>query len=286
MKKALMIVLILFAAFGVVATMFIGVAALRGSRVSAAGLPQERGWGWMPMMGQLYRSDSAQSGCPGANTGRGSGMMGGAGMMGGNGMMGGAGMMGGSGMMGGYRSGNNSNRYGSCPFTDGAQSQPNSGDRLTIEQALANVEAYLGNDADLSVAEVMEFEDNFYAVIHDETSSKGAMELLVDPFTGSVYPEYGPNMMWNQKYGHMGRWFSGDEQLTLDDAAQAAQQALDDQLPGAEVEGMGFEFPGYFTFDYAVDGQITGMLSVNASTGDAWLHTWHGAFITEIELEE
>jgi hypothetical protein len=27
------------------------------------------------------------------------------------------------------------------------------------------------------------------------------MELLVNPYTKEVIPEYGPNMMWNLKYG-------------------------------------------------------------------------------------
>lgn len=26
------------------------------------------------------------------------------------------------------------------------------------------------------------------------------MELLVNPYTEAVYPEYGPNMMWNKKH--------------------------------------------------------------------------------------
>jgi hypothetical protein len=29
----------------------------------------------------------------------------------------------------------------------------------------------------------------------------GAMELLVDKSSGAIFPEYGPNMMWNLKYG-------------------------------------------------------------------------------------
>ena len=38
-------------------------------------------------------------------------------------------------------------------------------------------------------------------------------------------------------------------------------------------------FPGYFTFDVEADGKPVSMLSVNASTGPVWYHTWHGAFI-------
>jgi hypothetical protein len=31
----------------------------------------------------------------------------------------------------------------------------------------------------------------------------GAMELLINKPSGQVYPEPGPNMMWNTKYGMM-----------------------------------------------------------------------------------
>jgi len=60
---------------------------------------------------------------------------------------------------------------------------------------------------------------------------------------------------------------------------------LDKEIPGAQVEGMGIAFYGYFTFDYAIDGQIAGMLSVH-NNGQTWLHTWHGDFLTEVELTE
>ena len=37
----------------------------------------------------------------------------------------------------------------------------------------------------------------------DKTSGSGAFEVLVDPVTRSVFPEPGPNMMWNTEYGMM-----------------------------------------------------------------------------------
>ena len=36
-----------------------------------------------------------------------------------------------------------------------------------------------------------------------------AFELLIDRHSGAVYPEPGPNMMWNTKYGHMGGMMGG-----------------------------------------------------------------------------
>ena len=44
----------------------------------------------------------------------------------------------------------------------------------------------------------------------------------------------------------------------------------------------GFAFPGYYTFDYGRKA-IEGMLSVNAYTGEVWVHGWHGLFLGEIK---
>ncbi|MGW0771136.1 hypothetical protein [Streptomyces sp. NPDC002676] len=38
-------------------------------------------------------------------------------------------------------------------------------------------------------------------------------------------------------------------------------------------------YPGYYTLHTLRSGKITGMLSVNASTGTVWDHTWHGRYI-------
>jgi hypothetical protein len=94
-------------------------------------------------------------------------------------------------------------------------------------------------------------------------------------------------MMWNLKYGHM-RWgLSGDTSkngLSLEEAKALAQKAVTGYNANAEIEGTGMEFYGYYTFDYAVNEQIVGMLSVNGFSGDAWFHNWHGKFISEKEM--
>lgn len=265
MKKGWIIVLSIFAVIGLAATALAGLSLLRLTRVSAAGLRQGGGWGWMPMMGGYSRGSSVENGCAGSGW---------------SGMMGGGGMMGGFGMMGGYRSGRG---VDACPYLDGSQG---TGERLTLQQALEKAQEAISDDENLEIAEIMEFDENFYAVVIEKDSGRGAMELLVDPYSGRVFPEYGPNMMWNQKYGHMGRWLGGTSRLSLEEAQAAAQDWLDAELPGAEIEGMGIEFYGYFTFDYTVDGRTAGMLSVNAASGRVWPHTWHGEFIAETEMDE
>jgi hypothetical protein len=49
----------------------------------------------------------------------------------------------------------------------------------------------------------MIFDNNAYAIVVEKSTNIGAFELLVDPVNRSVFPEYGPNMMWNLKYGMM-----------------------------------------------------------------------------------
>ena len=72
---------------------------------------------------------------------------------------------------------------------------------LTVDQVKQAVEKYLAplNNADLELKEIMIFDNNAYARITEKSTGIGAMELLVDPTSLSVFPEYGPNMMWNLK---------------------------------------------------------------------------------------
>jgi hypothetical protein len=192
------------------------------------------------------------------------------------------------GMMGGF------SHYGrGCENSPWGRSSANQnlGERITVDNAISDVEAYLkdysGDTAGLEIKEVMEFENNFYVMVTEKESGKGAFELLVDPYTSAVYPEPGPNMMWNLKYGHM-RWgLSGDTSkngLSLEEAKTLAQKAVAGYNANAEIEGTGMEFYGYYTFDYAVNEQIVGVLSVNGFSGDAWFHNWHGKFISEKEM--
>ena len=106
-------------------------------------------------------------------------------------------------------------------------------------------------------------------------------------------------MMWNTKYGHMagagsmgGGMMGGPttqpvtpqaQPITPDRAQQLAAQYLAQAFPGSTLEP-GTAFYGYFTFDFERGGKIAGMLSVNASTGQVWFHTWHGAFVAEREF--
>lgn len=161
------------------------------------------------------------------------------------------------------------------------------GERITLEQARQSAEEYAANvGKNLRVAEIMEFSDNFYAVVVEQDSGKGAFELLVHPVSGAAVLEPGPSRMWNLKYGHMTSANpSGQNSLSLEEAAALGQEVLDQQTTGAVISEDGFDFYGYYTFDYEIDGEVAGMLSVNGESGRVWFHTWHGEFIDEMEYE-
>lgn len=199
-------------------------------------------------------------------------------MMGGYGS--GAGMMGGGGMMGGY--------YGQVPT--GAQT-------ISMDQARQAVEQYVsaGGNSGLELDELIEFQDNFYAIVKEKSTGIGAFEVLVNRVSGAVSPEPGPNMMWNTKYGTMagGSMMGGSMMgftrqtgpmtVSTDRASQIAQNWLDANQSGAVIEAPD-SFYGYYTVHFKKDGKVAGMLSVNGYSGQLWYHSWHGALIQEEEI--
>ncbi len=202
------------------------------------------------------------------------------GMMGGRGY--GTGQGYGPGMMGGF---------GWGPGTGTTQATPiNSLD--DAKQAFQSYVAATGN-SNLALDEVMQFQWNYYAIVKDTSTGQGAFELLANPRTGAVFPEMGPNMMWNTQYGQMagsgfgmmggfGQRTTGQPSVSTDQAQQIAQQWLDQNQPGSATESPD-SFPGYYTVHITRDLTITGMLSVNAYTGQVWYHTWHGTFVASTE---
>ncbi len=189
---------------------------------------------------------------------------------------------------------------------------------LTVDQAKAAAQKYLAtlNNPDLAIAEVMIFSNNAYVAVKETSTGHGAFELLVDPSSQIAYPEFGPNMMWNIKYGGlnhqymmggqaggygmmgrfgggmMGNWayqstppadLSTTMTVTSAQAVQYAQKYLDANIAGATAANDPMQFYGYYTLDFSKDGKIVGMLSVNGYSGQIFLHTWHGTFIEEAE---
>jgi len=199
------------------------------------------------------------------------------------------------------------------------------GQPLSIAQAQGIARQFLTAQAPGLVAfHIMEFTNNFYVAVKEKTSGAGAFELLIDRYTGALYPEPGPNMMWNTKYGHgwgMGSYGMGGTMMgnggmmgggmmgsggsnggigpgmmglpstpavttavTVVRARVLAQQFLDARIPGTKTDDAS-TFPGYYTLDVVRDGKTVGMLSVNAYSGQVWYHNWHGTFIQEEDLD-
>jgi hypothetical protein len=67
--------------------------------------------------------------------------------------------------------------------------------------------------------------------------------------------------------------------VSVDRAHELVQAWLDANEPGVKVETAGDVFPGYYTLETLRNGQIEGMISVNASSGAVWPHWWHGQLI-------
>ena len=181
---------------------------------------------------------------------------------------------------------------------------------VTVDQAKAAVQKYLANlkNDDLKIAEIMIFNNNAYVLVKEESTGLGAFELLVDSSSQTAYPEHGPNMMWNLKYGalnhqwmmggsggmmNMMRGYAWDDTtpadissnmtITPEQAIQIAQKYLDTNITRATAASDPTQFYGYYTLDFEKDGKVAGMLSVNGYSGQVFLHTWHGTFIEETE---
>jgi len=173
---------------------------------------------------------------------------------------------------------------------------------LTLAEAEETLNAYLAslNHSNLQVDDIMIFDNQAYAQIVEKDTGIGVMEVLIDPTTNAVFPEMGPNMMWNQKYGMMsgfGRYgmmgmmggfgnfnvsdTSDQMTLTPEQAVEAAQTYLNTYFSetGLTADEHTDPFYGYYTLHVNRDGQTVGMLSVNGYTGQVFPHTWHGKLL-------
>lgn len=150
-----------------------------------------------------------------------------------------------------------------------------------LDAARARAEAFAQDlQPGMTVGEVMEFDNQYYAEIFEPDSSL-ATEVLVDPDTGVVQIEYGPARMWNSRYGMMTA-DRGTERIGAEEARRIADEWLATERPGLTADEAE-AFPGYYTLHSLRDGRVAGMLSVNATTGDVWYHTWHGEFVDMTE---
>jgi hypothetical protein len=140
----------------------------------------------------------------------------------------------------------------------------------TIAAARARADAAASPNG-LHTGEVMQFSDNFYVELKD-ASGASATEVLVDPATGAVFTEFDPAMMWTTG--------TAPDAVSSNRATAIANAWLQANAAGQSV-GSTDLFPGHYTMDTVSGGNTVGMLSVNATTGAVWYHTWHGMFVAK-----
>jgi hypothetical protein len=167
------------------------------------------------------------------------------------------------------------------------------GQPLNVTTAKTIAQNYVTStgNPDLTVKEIEEYTGNFYILVTEKSTGSGAFELLVDKYTGSIFPEMGPNMMWNTKYGMMRggilRGVYGTPTTTMSvtktQAIANAQEYLSGYIAGTVI-GDVTTFYGYYTIEVLNNGTPYGMLSVNGYTGLVWFHTWHGTFVQEQQV--
>jgi hypothetical protein len=153
---------------------------------------------------------------------------------------------------------------------------------ITQDVALKNLENFSKQyGSNTEIEDFMTFSNNYYAVVKDTSSGQDIAEILVDRYSGSAYPEPGPNMMWNTLYG-AGRVQAGSPGYDLNGTRKLVEDFLIDYLPGSQIQES-HSMPGYYTFDFGRN-ETEGMLSVNAYSGQIWVHTWHGFYLGETNV--
>lgn len=148
---------------------------------------------------------------------------------------------------------------------------------ITQDQALRimeNLSREYGSN--MEIEDFIEFSGNYYAVVNNTANNQNIAEIVVDRYSGAAYPEPGPNMMWNTLYG-AGRAPAGSTGYDLTGAQKLAEDFLTGYLPGAQITESK-AMPGYYTFDFGRNN-TEGMLSVNAFSGQVWVHTWNGYYL-------
>jgi hypothetical protein len=176
----------------------------------------------------------------------------------------GAGIMGGTGMMG-------------APGMTGTVWSAGDGRRVAFIADARQRAATAGARLGLHPGEVIWFDNGFYVELKD-AAGDSATEVIVDPADGTVRTEPGPAMMWNTRYG-MHAAGAAPTTVSAGQAQRLATAWLGRNLPGRLAQPPD-AYPGYYTLETtASDGTVNGMLSVNATSGQVWYHTWHGRFI-------
>ncbi len=177
---------------------------------------------------------------------------------------------------------------GGTPYNQG-------GTLLTMDQAVQIANQYLSstNAQNLQLAMVHQFTNGYEAEYIEKGTDIHAFEILIDPYTGASYPEMGPNVMWNTKYGHLGGMMGGPNPssattnmpVSADTAKNSAQQWLNSNLQGTTLGSDVDTTYGYYEMEVEKDGQNYGQIDVNGYSGQVWYENWHGPVVQTREIQ-
>lgn len=177
----------------------------------------------------------------------------------------------------------------------GARSYNQNGSPLTMDQAVQIASQYISSagNSDLQLASVHQFTNGFEAEYTEKGTGVHAFEILIDPYSGAAYPEMGPNVMWNTKYGGMGGMRGGPSAseattkmpVSAEAAKKNAQQWLDANLQGTTLGSEVDTAYGYYDMMVEKDGKHYSQIDVNGYSGQVWYEDWQGPVVQSREIK-
>lgn len=196
-------------------------------------------------------------------------------------------------------------------FPNDSRDEFNNKEKLSVDQIKQYINDYLTEyTEDLEIADIFIYKDSdYYISIIEKDTGRGAMEVMINPYTGEIYPEHSAKMMWNEKYNMHGgysmmdnrRWnmmrgthrynsnnynyntsnSSNSDEISKEEAVKIADNYVKNNISEEfSVSEEGYKFYGYYTFYIRDQRDIIDIISVNYYTGEVWYRDWHG------ELEE
>lgn len=161
---------------------------------------------------------------------------------------------------------------------------------ITSNKTLEIIEKYLKktNNDDLYPRRLFEYNTHFEVELKEKETERGAFELIIDKFNGRVYPETGPNLTWNGKYGFNGNYFGLQPAMPIKvgDALQTVGDFIKRTSPELKIEGDVSEYYGYYEFHITLEGKLAIEANVNGFTGEMWIENWHGSLLREVSVDK
>jgi hypothetical protein len=186
----------------------------------------------------------------------------------------------GPGMMWGY-GGNGPGGWGNYPYDY-------SGRKIKEHELRQIAQNYLRStgDPDLTFTGYIEYGPGYAIGFKEKSSGLHAFEIYINKINESVYPEMGPYMMWNLKYGHMmmmgGYYYyrsASQMPVTEEKAVSLAKEFIKASFPKASLDNDAEVFYGFYEFVIKEDGKPYTHLFINGYSGQYWFWNPHGPII-------